>query len=1101
LASGQWYKVAVPQTGLYKIDRGFWQRLGVDAAQLDPRQVRVFGQPGGMLPQPNAAPRPTDLVELAVQLDGQDDGRWDADDALLFYAQGPDLVALNPATGLFGHEKHLYDNFNYYFLQVNAGQPGKRLARQADAGSGTPITTFDDYFYHEKDDFNIVRSGRFWYGERFDLQADYTIRFPVPGLVAGSVVRVRSVVMAQANAATTFNLQLNGRELGSQTLALLPLGTYARKGLVADNTFGLTLEATPANNELAVRLAYDKRGATSAFGHLDALGLNLQRQLRLYGAQTSFRAVASRSMATAEFRLAAAPPDLQVWDVTDLFNARQQTLRRQGETAAFGVSPGGQLREFVAWRSSELPAPEPRGRVANQNLRQLAPPELLIITHPTLTEPAQRLANHRRTRSGLATEVVTTEQVYHEFAGGKQDVTALRDLLRHLRRASDRLRYVLLFGDASYDYKDRQAGNRNLVPTYESRESLHPIFSFSSDDFFGFLAANEGEWDENGGDNYQMQVGIGRLPVATVAEANTVIDKLIRYEQASSQGQWRTQLCFVADNGDFNIHQLDAEQLATKADTTGKIYNIDKIYVDAFPLVATPNGGRAPEARAALDGQVGRTGALIVNFTGHGGESGWTSEAILDIAMLGNWANRDRLPLFVTATCEFGRFDDPNLTSGAELAVLSPRGGGIAMVTTTRPVFSSTNFLVNNAFYDVVFAPINGQMPRLGDVQRLTKNRSASGVVNRNFSLLGDPSLRLAYPSLAAQITSVRAQGQPADTLRALAQVQLSGQIQQNGRLLADFNGPATVTVYDKPNRLRTRGQEDEPMDYTDLATPLFRGQATVRNGLFELSFTVPKDIDYRFGPGRVFVYARDSTRNLDAGGSHRVLVGGTAPNFPADNQPPQIRLFMDSEQFEDGGTTGTDPTLLVHLADDQGINITGAGLGHELLATLDGQQTFVLNPYYLAQPDNPGQGRASLPLVGLAEGPHVLTVKAWDVHNNPAEAQLRFTVAKEPFGLGQVLAWPNPFRERVNLRFAPNRPGEDLRILLEVYTSTGALVHRHETVDYNVQTAVETLTWDGRQPDGRLASPGLYLYRLTVTPLRGQETPAVVSGRLVLAP
>jgi hypothetical protein len=1104
LATGDWYKLAVSRQGIYKLDRAFLRNLGVDVDALDPRSLRIYGQGGGMLPQPNALPRPTDLLENAIWVRGEDDGRLDADDYILFFAQGPDAVVADPAARLLRQETNLYDDQNYYFLTTGPGR-GKRLARQAEAAGGGPvITAFDDFAHYEREQYNLVRSGRQWFGERFDLQADFTFRFPAAGLVAGGPVQVTSAVMAQANAQTAFVVQLNGRELGRQELAALPISTYARKGLLATNTFAGQPEA--GATELAVRLSYQKGNATSAFGHLDYLSLNFRRNLLLANNWVQFRAFRSLEAPTASYQVGGAGPDVQVWDVTDPQNATAQAHRLNGQVAEFHAltrAPGGRPREYVALRGSDFEPPKPLGRVPNQNLRQLAVPELLIITHPDFGAEARRLANYRQQHSGLASAVVTTTQVYHEFASGRQDVTALRDFVRHLYRQSPRLRYVLLLGDASYDYKDRLAGNSNWVPTYESRESLHPIFSFSSDDYFGFLDDQEGEWDENGADNYDLEVGIGRLPVSTAREAGVMVDKLIRYDQPSALGSWRNRVSFVADNGDFNIHLVDSDRLADKVDTVGPQFNTRKIFTGAFPLVATPNGRRSPATRDAINRQV-EEGTLIMNYTGHGGETGWSSENILDIGQVNSWQNLDRLPLFVTATCEFGRFDNPEQRSGAEYAVLSPRGGGIAMLTTTRPVFSSTNFILNQAFYGAVFAPIQGQMPRLGDVQRLTKNRSISGVVNRNFALLGDPSLRLAYPAGEVVLTAAQTQGSGPDTLQALGRATLRGEVRAQGRPDASFNGVVDIEVFDKRATQRTRPDgEDDPTDFAQFSRTLFRGSATVRQGRFEVAFAIPKDLVYAYGYGRVALYARDTVRQVDAAGfKNDLVVGGTAPNFVPDDQPPAIRLWLDNEQFADGGTVRPDTRLLARLRDDSGLTISNLGLGRDLTATLDGRETWVLNDLYQADRDDARQGRLQFDLRNLAEGPHTLQLKAWDTHNNSAEASLRFVVERAPFAVDGLAVFPNPFapgQGPLTFRFSPNKLGEDLRISLRIYSPLGQLVRELETIDHNVQAEVERLTWDGLTDAGTPLANGVYYYRLSVQPLREASEPVTLGGRVLL--
>jgi hypothetical protein len=1097
LAGGNSYRIAIPKTGIYRINRAFLTSMGINAAEIDPRRIQIFSSEGGMLPQANSAPR-SPLTELAIYIQGEQDGRFDAEDFILFYAQGADKITADRNRRLLQHEKNLYDDLNYCFLVIGSTN-GRRISQQNPAPeSGNVITEFQEFLYYEKDEFNIVNSGRRWFGERFDFLTEHTLRFPATGWVSGTAVQVQSAVMAQSAVETSFTWQLNGQELGSRRMGAVPISTYARRGTIAEATFNIIPTTTPANNEFAVRIRYDRAGNNAAFGHLDYVSLNFQRRLQLYDNATFFRSFAAAEQRASTFRIANATADLQVWDVTNFAAPQAVALRNAGNEAIFSVAnPQLQLREYALFRMEGLPEPRFAGVAARQNLRGAAAnPDLLIVTAPQFLSEAQRLAAFRQQNDGLAVEVVTTTQIYNEFASGRKDLTAIRDFarLRYLQPQS-RLKYLLLFGDASYDYKDRNPNNTNFVPVYESYESLHPIFSFSSDDYFGFFDEHEGEWEEDFGSVYNMEIGVGRLPVKTVREATAIVDKLIHYTTAAALGNWRSRLVFVADDGDFNIHLADSEQLSSLAQRRGRNFQVQKVYIDAFPQVATPTGRRSPAARDALNQQIA-DGALMVNYTGHGSETGWASEAVLDVVQINSWTNYDRLPLMITATCEFGRYDNPFLTSGAEFALLNPRGGAIALVTTTRPVFSSTNFILNEAFYEAAFTPLNGVMPRLGDIQRQTKNNSVNGVVNRNFALLGDPSMRLAYPAQEIVLTNAP------DTLKALANVTLAGEIRRQGMLDANFNGTLQIEVLEKEFELQTLGDEDAPAVYRDRPATLFRGAVSVRQGRFAVQFTMPKNINYAFGQGRISAYAMDAARNTDAAGAWNITVGGTATTIVPDNTPPQIRLFMNNEQFQNGGRTRPDTELLAFLQDDTGINISSMGIGQDITATLDGQQVFLLNRFYRTALDDSRRGSLRFPFKGLAKGEHTLRVKAWDVHNNPAEAEIRFVVAEDPLRLDNTKVYPNPVTaetDQVRWQFTHNRIGADFKVTVAVYELTGRQIMQQQTDLYNVRNEQVELIWEGFDATERTLAKGIYIYRITVEALTAEKEQAAFTGRLAV--
>lgn len=1097
LANGNTYRMAIPKTGIYRLNRAFLTSMGINVADIDPRRIRIFSSEGGMLPQANSAPR-SSLTELAIHVQGEQDGRFDADDFILFYAQSGDKLIADRNRRLLQHEKNLYDDLNYCFLSIGSTN-GRRISQQSPSTeSGNVITDFQEFLYYEKDEFNLVNSGRRWFGERFDFLTEHTFRFPAAGWVSGTVVQVQSAVVAQSAIETSFTWQLNGQELGSRRISAVPISTYSRRGTIVEATFNTTPSAAPANNEFAVRLRYDKAGNNAAFGHLDYVSLNFQRRLQLYDNPTFFRSFTAAEQTASTFRIANASADLQVWDVTDFANPQAIVLRNAGNEAFFDVAnPQLQLREYAVFRTEGLPEPRFAGIVARQNLRDAAAnPDLLIVTAAQFLSEAQRLATFRQQHDGLAVEVVTTSQIYNEFSSGRQDPTAIRDFvrLRYLQSQS-RLKYLLLFGDASYDYKDRNPNNTNFVPVYESYESLHPIFSFSSDDYFGFLDENEGIWEEDFGGAYDMEIGVGRLPAKTLREATIMVDKLIHYTTTSTLGNWRNRIVFVADDGDFNVHLADSEQLATLVQQRRKSFQINKIYIDAFPQVATPTGRRSPEARDALNRQMA-DGALMVNYTGHGSETGWASEAVLDIVQINNWTNYNHPPLMITATCEFGRYDNPFLTSGAEFALLNPRGGAIALITTTRPVFSSTNFILNKAFYDAAFTPINGVMPRLGDIQRQTKNNSINGVVNRNFALLGDPSMRLAYPAQEIVLTNAP------DTLKALANITLAGEIRKQGMVDAAFNGILQIEVLEKEFELQTLGDEDAPAIYRDRPAALFRGAVSVRQGRFTLQFTMPKNINYVFGEGRINAYAMDATRNTDASGAWNITVGGTATTVITDNTPPQIRLFMDNEQFQSGGNTQPNTELLAFLQDDSGINISNMGIGQDITATLDGQQTFVLNNFYRAVLDDSRRGSLRFPLKGLTKGEHTLRLKAWDIHNNSSEAEIRFVVAEDPLRVEDVKVYPNPVTAAANelrWQFRHNRIGADFKATVTVYELTGRLIMQQQTDLYNVRNEQVELIWEEFNQTGRTLAKGIYIYQIMIESLAAEKELASFTGRLAV--
>jgi hypothetical protein len=1082
LSEGQWLKIAIVEEGLYKIS-GQWLRQQGWTQGISPSQLHLYSAGNGMLPQRNSAPRIDDLQPVAIWLNNPQAPAFQEQDFFLFYAQGAHQVRIDTANQLFLPETNLYADTNYYFLTLHDHSSLQaRLQPQADLGAASVVFEhFDDYWHHEQERVSLLLSGRQWYGETFNDNTLHTFNINTEGLLPNSPLKLRIQAVGGGTQSATLSIRANNTDIGQLGFPILPQQRYDPKVQEVLRTFDFA--ANTVGNPGAIRLdvRYNRQGNNN-LAYLDYLTLQIQRRLAYYNSPTVFRTFESLQYPTAAYRIAQTQAGAVVWDISNPLQPKLQNKRFENGQTVFAVATAGLLRSFLVFQGENFPPPIAAQRINNQNLHASPTPNLLIITHPSLQAEAEQLAAFRRNHDGLNVLVVNTVQVYHEFSGGRPDLTALRDFIRMLyTRQPEQLRYVLLFGAASVDYKNRLPNNSNLVPIYESRESIHPIFSYASDDYFGFLEPEEGEWVENFGGDHTLEVGIGRLPARTPTQAAGMVQKLIRYSQSNAQqwGNWRSLLTFVADDGDFNIHQLDAEQLSQQVLNNAPAYKPLKKFLDAFPRELGGAGATSPKLTESLLERIDK-GSLIVNYTGHGAETGWAEE---DIMNAGHWQNlrNTRLPLVVTATCEFGRYDNPTLTSGAQLAILNPLGGAIGLITTTRPVFSSTNFALNQAFYQVIFqANAAGQPPRLGEVMRLTKNAALRGAVNRNFSLLGDPSMRLNYPKHQTTLTQISA-----DTLRALQEIRLQGEVRDTqGQRLSTFNGLALVTLHDKPLTRRTLGVGAPAMNFQEVDNPLFRGQVRVVNGQYEAAFIIPQNINYQLGEGNLRVYAYDSLAATDAHGINTLVVGGSAPLGTPDRTPPTIRMWINDESFVSGqAIEGDRPVLGAALSDESGINISTAGLNNAIRARLrypDGRvREWILNEEYVADLDTYQSGRLRFALPRLEAGTYQLSLEAWDVWNNSTEEQLSFVV--NPIlriGISLADIYPNPMSENATLRIRHDQAGEDLSLTLQLVDNQGRLV---QTWDLELLAAPETilLPWDGRDSKGMKIHNGTYICRV----------------------
>ncbi len=1158
LASGDWFKLGVADNGIYKLDKAGLRSLGLDPNTLNPNRLQLYGNSVGILPQANAAYRPDDLVENNILFVGNADNTFDDNEYFLFYSPG--AHTWEASGGLFRHRNNIYPDTAYYF--VTAGNtPGRRVPTVAPPTAGAvpnSISTFAERRFYEHDLVNLIHSGRQWLGEGFNSSNSTPKEVAFGGLtdlVPNSPVRITASLAAGANAPSTFALTLNGAALASQSIPARAAQAYSAETIVALTTYQSTLSASPAP-EQRIGLSFVNGGDPAAAGYLDYLELNAQRQLRLASGALEFRSFENIAPGNVSRFALTAPAGAVVWDVTNPRRALGQTL---DATGAF-VARTDTLREYVALVSGAgYPVPRAFGRVPNQDLHALdGRLDLLIVTYPPFQAQAERLANHRRTRDGLRVAVVTTSQVYNEYGSGGQDVTAIRDLMKQVydRAPAGKQQFLLLFGDASFDYKsdpyndktqepawwsqrvpfrtdsDFDRANQNYVPTYESRESFAPFYgnspTYSSEDYYAYLDDEEGEWPEANASARaeRLDIGVGRLPVRTprgapadATQAQLMVDKLIGYDAPAAYGKWRNRVTMVADDGEGGFFvQGSSEPIAGTVQRSHPEYNIHKLYLDLYPQVALAAGQRSPAANQAIDESFEK-GTLIWNYLGHGGPKGLADEQLITNASVLALQNARNLPFMVTGTCDLATYDDPDFTSAGEQVLTDNTNGGgaVGLFTTTRVVDAVANTSLNTSFFQNVFAPLNGAMPRIGTVVSAAKNDYPGSLNNRNYTILGDPSMRLAYPEEDVVIDAVN--GRPVvagilDTLRALNSVSLHGQVRVGGVLNRAFNGTAQVTVFDKPTTVMTLGNEDNGNGGGDAPTPIvvqesviYGGQARVDRGEFTVNFVVPKDINYNIGLGKVSLYAADVTRRVDGHGAQPLNVGGAggANTVPRDTIPPLIALFMDSDtgaqSFANGGLTGQNPLLLAHLSDDSGINTTGAGIGHEITAVLDRDRSklLVLNDAFVGTVDDFKSGKVNNLYKELAPGPHVITLKAWDTFNNSAEKDVEFVVAHtEALALAHVLNYPNPFAGTTTFHFDHNREGDDLDVQVQVFTVTGKLVKTLRTTVVGSEPHQKSLDWNGRDEYDDQLARGVYVYRVSVRTQNGNST-ATKFEKLVL--
>ena len=1098
LAQGNWYKFYVEKTGVYQISYNFLSQLGLDLDNVSSDDIKIYSHGGAMLPLLNSENQYFDPPQLPLQTFDGNDGEFNPGDFFLLYAEATKGWNKDSQTHI-----HAYADRAYYYVTINNDTP-KRIQNQQSLPN-TPdviIDDFDDYQFHEVDETSLSLVGRRWFGDRFDIETEKEFKFEFKNLITDQPLLYDMKFGAISGINSSFSIIINGSEVNT-----ISIGSTGDD--LPSNGSGIKSQTSVNSDSVTVKLVYNKNGNPAARGFLDYIRLKAKRELTADNNQFSFKNTEIPNNANVvQYDISNASNITQVWKIEDLSNiSAYQNIdnatnfsfvtSHNSDTKFIAISPEDYFIPLVLNSDKVVNNQNLKGTIFSSPQADFEDVDYIIITRQDFLSHANRLANFRRNQNDLNVKVVDLQSIYNEFSSGKPDIGAIRNFLKYVydnaSSPDKRLKYLCLIGDTSVDYKNRLQGNNNIVPTYQSLNSFATtVSSFMSDDFFAMMDANEGSM---AGFN-KMDFAVGRLVVDTQQQAKEAIDKIIDYEKRPSFNNWRNNFILVSDDVDqdweHSAIQVNLDNLGDEISVNKPNINVRKIHSDAFQQESSAGGERYPKVNADIADKV-EVGATVLNYFGHGGEDGLAQERIVTQTDVESWQNPNKYNVFLTVTCEFSRFDNPLRITAGELSYRNPQGGPVSMITTTRAISVSDGVSFNRELAPFLFDYDENQIS-VGEAVRLTKNVLSSNG-RRIVFYIGDPVLRIPFPKPNVRLTKVNdiAVNQFNDTLKALSQYKFTGEIiNDSGSRITDYNGVVSTTLFDKRIERSTlandgtRNNQGEllVMDFTTLGEILFRGQASVNNGEFEIEFVLPKDTRIPVGKGRVSFYAlRDNVLEDQSGYSNDIVIGDIDENAPEDNQGPQIQLFMNDESFVDGEITDDSPFLLAKLQDENGINTAG-GIGHDIVAFLDGDESnpIVLNEFYEAEVDDFTSGEVAYKLRDLEDGLHTLSFKAWDVYNNSSTADIQFRVASsDGLDITRVLNYPNPFVNYTEFWFHHNQPFEPLSVQVQVFTVTGKVVWTHnETITTDSFLARE-ITWDGRDDFGDQIGKGVYVYKLTV--------------------
>ncbi|EAZ79097.1 type IX secretion system sortase PorU [Algoriphagus machipongonensis] len=1061
-SQSNFYTFKITEPGVYQITAEEAKKLGASTIE----EVAIFGYPG-MLPQK------LDQSQLSLQeipsliLNG----------SKYFYLEGPHVFQENEEIG-WEYKHHLYSDSLSYVIHVS--HQGKLLEEQEI--KGTPKDNEEILFQlkaFKGEEKNILNSGREWYSEPIFPGSSKTISvFTDSG--HPEKWKLFGKLMASSVSNSIITVLADDKPIYELPIDAIPTSTYGAKG---KEEFIYT-EFTPTENRLErIRFPFQSADLNAmAYWNYIAVAIPFSSFDLAPGIYYHWKN-SSYSIKTYS--------NLQYWDVSNFYHPV-----RIKESDKISISS----KKLAVFNPSEAPKLLRQKLIPVSIKENLGSPSLLIITTDEFSFAANKLKSHK-TNLGINTEVVFLKDIYNSFSYGNKDITGIRNFIAKIYQESKSLKNVLILGKGTFDYKGKLGGRPNIVPTYSSRNSLDPLKSYSSDDYYALIDFGQGMWEETLAGDESLQIGIGRLPIINKEEANLVVDKIINYENSSQQGFWKKDISFFADDGDKSVHMQHAESFSSYLNQNNPEIHQNKLYLDRFEQTSAGESQTSFSVKDALQKTLD-DGTLILNYIGHGNESTLTHEEVFQVKDIENWPVQKKLALWVTATCEFGRHDNPFLRSAAEELLIAPNKGAIGLLSTGRPVFSNVNFSLNQSFIRSVFQSENGIYQDLGEIYKQTKNQSLNGSLNRNFSLIGDPSLKLANPELSIEVTSIQdKEGNSLENIHRTKEVILEALLIDplTGATQFGFEGTYELEILGKPVETETLGDENNPFSFSEDKTVLFRGSGIVSEGEIKSTFILPKGIDEAEISGKIRLSAQESKVNgFEAFGYSSAIISNESGDI-IDSEGPAIEVFANGTAIQKQSFPSKSLNMELVFEDSSGIDISGQFAGRNILIQVNNGEEINLNQDFVASDNSYKKGQVSFFLTGLEEGKNQILIQAWDNLGNQSILSLEILIeGSERFRILNYQTYPNPTNDVSNFVLEHNRPGENIQMTISVFQTTGQAIYSDSFRLINAAAKIEDISWIFLQNQTKYPAKGTYIYKITLQ-TETDNSMAVASGQIVI--